>query len=89
MARSRVDINRATLQRYLDGEFGVEEQLETEAAAVEARAKASAAVRSGAYRDSIHIETDRTDRMVKRVVSDVPYALVLEARDGTLARALD
>jgi hypothetical protein len=48
----------------------------------------AAPVASGAYRDSLHIETDHTDRMVKRVVSDVgagrrggnlSYALVVEA----------
>jgi hypothetical protein len=49
----------------------------------------SAPVASGAYRDSLHIETDHTDRMVKRVVADVDYALVVEANTGNLARALD
>ena len=51
-------------------------------------ARANAPVASGAYRDSIHVETDHTDRMVKRVVADVDYALVVEAEHGTLARSL-
>jgi hypothetical protein len=44
---------------------------------------------SGAYEGSLHIVDDTTDRAVVRVVADVPYALVLEANYGILARALD
>lgn len=51
-------------------------------------AKASAPVDSGDYRDSLHIEQATTDRAVARVVADVPYALQVEAKHGTLARSL-
>ena len=52
-------------------------------------ARAAAPVASGAYRASLHLEQDTTDRAVTRVVSDVDYAMVVEARTGNLARALD
>lgn len=54
-----------------------------------ARAKATAPVATGAYRDSLHIEQATTDRAVVRVVSDSAHALVVEANTGNLARALD
>lgn len=44
---------------------------------------------SGAYEASLHIEQATTDRAVARVVADVPYAMVLEANYGILARSLD
>jgi Bacteriophage protein of unknown function (DUF646). len=41
------------------------------------------------YRDSIHIETIRTEhRIVKRVVADVFHAVFVEAKTGNLARAV-
>lgn len=88
MARSTVKVNGGTIQEYLDGKHGVEQKIGQEAAEVADRARANAPVDSGAYRDSIHVETSHTDRMVKRVVADVPYAMVVEARDGTMARSL-
>lgn len=51
-------------------------------------AQASAPVVSGNYKASLHIEQDTTDRAVARVVADVPYALIVEAETGNLARAL-
>lgn len=85
---ARVKINHRGIQEYLDGRHGVEALLEREAREVEARAKASAPIATGEYRDSIHVETDRTDRMVKRVVADAPHALIVEANTGNLARSL-
>lgn len=81
-------LNHRTIQEYLDGQHGVERVLDGLAHECEQRAKASAPVDSGAYRDSIHIETVHTDRMVKRVVADVPYAMAVEADTGNLARSL-
>lgn len=89
MANARVKLNHRGIQEYLDGKHGVEAVLEDEARKRLERAKATAPVDSGAYRDSIHIETDHTDRMVKRVVADVDYAMAVEADTGNLARALD
>lgn len=85
---SRVKINHAGIQEYLDGKHGVEGLLDSEAKKAADRAKASAPVKTGAYKDSIHVETDHTDRMVKRVVADVPYAMVVEADTGNLGRSL-
>lgn len=89
MARDgKVKLNHGTVQEILDGGNGVEAALDAEANAVLARAEAGAPVVSGGYRQSLHIETDHTDRMVKRVVADVPYAFVVEANTGNLARSL-
>jgi hypothetical protein len=88
MANARVKINHRGIQEYLDGKHGVEAVLEDEAQKRLERAKATAPVDSGAYRDSIHVETVHTDRMVKRVVADVDYAMVVEADTGNLARSL-
>lgn len=85
---ARVTINHRGIQEYLDGKHGVEAVLEREAQQSLDRAKASAPVRTGAYKDSLHIETVHTDRMVKRVVADVDYARIVEADTGNLARSL-
>lgn len=89
MARTRITINHSEIQSYLDGAHGVEAMLESAAQSALSAAQSSAPVASGTYRDSLHIETDHTDRMVKRVASDVDYAMVVEANTGNLARALD
>lgn len=85
---ARVTINHRGIQEYLDGRHGVEAVLEREAQERLARAKASAPVKTGAYRDSLHVETVHTDRMVKRVTADVDYAMLVEAKTGNLARSL-
>lgn len=89
MALAKVNLNHAEIQSYLDGEHGVEQALDAAAERAAEAARSSAPVASDAYRDSIHVETDHTDRMVKRVVADVDYALVVEANTGNMARALD
>lgn len=67
----------------------VADQLRPLAEKVLAQARATAPVDSGAYRDSLHIEEYVTDRASARVVASVPYAMVVEANTGNLARALD
>lgn len=82
---------------------GVEEMLMTDPAVKEAvrkeadrianRARATAPVVSGEYRDSIEVvETVTTDmrmnRVAARVVATAPHAGKVEAEHGTLARAL-
>ncbi len=89
MARSTVRLNSPEVQSYLDGGHGVEGLLEDAAAKVLSAAQADPHDASGAYEASLHIETVHTDRMVKRVVADVPYAMVQEARYGVLSRSLD
>ena len=89
MARAKVKWNSAAAQEYLNGEHGVAAVLEAKASRVASAAQSSAPVESGAYRNSIHVATEHTDRMVKRVLADVPYAFAVEARAGILAKALD
>lgn len=85
---SRLKLNSRTIQEYLDGAGGVDSQLHQRAESALSSAQSTAPVATGAYRDSLHIEEDHTDRLVVRVVADVPYAMIVEADHGTLARAL-
>lgn len=85
---SKLKINGAEVQAYLDGANGVSALLDSRAEEVLGRAQASAPVDTGAYRASLHIETDHTDRMVKRVVAGTDHAWVVEAKTGNLAKAI-
>lgn len=62
--------------------------LTNKADAVLSAAKSNAPVASGAYRDSLHIVQDTTDRAAVRVVAGVDYGMVVEANTGNLARSL-
>lgn len=88
MASTRVKLNSAGIQALLESS-SVRADLTDRAERVLSAAKSSAPVASGAYRDSLHIVQDTTDRAVVRVASDAPHAFVVEANTGTLARALD
>lgn len=87
MARPKVKLNSRGIAEVLRSE-GVRRELREHAERVAARARAQAPVDTGAYRDSIRVESDTTDRPVERVVSDDPAARIIEARTGNLARAL-
>ena len=87
MARTKVKM-RSSGARALLRSAPVRAALQPHAERVAAAARSTAPVDTGAYRDSIHVETATTDRAVARVVAAVPYARIVEARDGTLARAL-
>lgn len=63
--------------------------LEPYAQRVASAARASAPVDTGEYRDSIITVSATTDRAVERVVTTAPHGMVVEARTGNLARALD
>lgn len=89
MARTNVKLNSRGVQRLLDGDGGVRELLHSKAEPVLSAAQADPHDASGDYEASLHIEEARTDRLVVRVVADVPYAMVVEANYGVLARALD
>lgn len=90
MARtSGINLNSREIQSYLDGGHGVSALLHEKANAVADAARSGAPVESGAYQDSIEVVEDHTDRLVVRVVADVPYAGIVEAATGNLARALD
>lgn len=92
MPKHVVKLNHAEIGKLLraEGRYrGVRDELTRRMERVEAKAKADAPVETGAYRDSIHIEQDTTDRAVVRVVADVPHAHLVEANTGNLSRALD
>jgi hypothetical protein len=85
---SRIVINHAGMSGLLKS-AQVRALLRDKAEAVASRAKSSAPVASGEYRDSIKVESATTDRAVERVVATAPHALIVEAKTGNLARALD
>ena len=60
-----------------------------EAEQILARARSTAPVKSGAYRDGLHIveETHKT-RKAFHVLSSVDYAAAVEADTGNLARSI-
>lgn len=86
---ARVTWNSAAAQAILDGGSGTRALLRAKAQAVLAAAQAAAPVDTGAYRDGLHIEEDRTDRLVVRVVAGDRKGFILEAKSGILARSLD
>ena len=86
---SRFKLNHGGIQSYLDGGGGVSALLHGKAEAVLSAAQGDPHDDSGAYESSLHIEEAHTDRLVVRVVADVPYAHVVEANFGVLGRALD
>jgi hypothetical protein len=88
-AKVVVKLNSAGVVELLN-DPGVVDELESRMSRVESAAKAGAPVESGDYQASIHMWTERHgDRSVTHVGSDVPYAMIVEAATGNLARALD
>lgn len=81
-------LNHGGMDSLLKGSVG-HNAVEGPAEAALSAAVAGAPVETGAYRGSLHIEWDTTDRAVARVVADVNYSHVVEANTGNLARALD
>lgn len=88
MARLKVTLNSREIAKMLKSSE-VSHGLDPAANAIRDRAKATAPVRTGRYRDSIHVETETTDRVKKRIGSDVSYSMMVEAQTGNLTRALD
>lgn len=92
MAAPRVKVvtNRDAL-RQLRSEPTVAALVRSRAERVRDEARSTAPVLTGAYRDSI-VVLDRSNKKSGgrfSIGSDVPYAMVLEARTGNLARAID
>lgn len=87
MARPKIKLNSKGVRDLLLS-AGVRSAVRSEAEKAASRARASAPVDTGEYRDSIHVESDTTDRAVERVVADAPHALVVEAKTGNLARSI-
>lgn len=68
---------------------GVVSMAKKQAEEVADRARASAPVDTGAYRDSIHVERDDTPfRPLFRVIADDPKSIGVESQTGNLARAV-
>jgi hypothetical protein len=89
MARTRVVLKGAGMRALLK-DAGVVGHLEDRMDNVLAEAVANAPVDTGAYVDSLHLETvEHPTRTVVRVVADVEHALAVEATTGNLSRALD
>jgi Bacteriophage HK97-gp10, putative tail-component len=84
----KVTLNRRGIGNVLLSRT-VRDDLTDRAGRVLARAQALAPVATGAYKASLYIQQDTTDRAVVRVVAGVAYAMVVEANTGTLSRALD
>jgi type V secretory pathway adhesin AidA len=87
MASVRVKLNHRGMRDLLNSS-AARAALEGPAQSVLVRAKATAPVDTGAYRDSLHIAEDRTDRVVLRIGSNLDYATTIQANTGHLARAL-
>lgn len=89
MARRTVQLISSGMRDLLNDK-GVERDLQRRAERVASRARSTAPVDTGAYRDSITVEVSRPhDRVVARVVAKDRKSHVIEARTGNLARALD
>jgi hypothetical protein len=82
-----VDFNEQYF-RDLSRSAGVRAVVDEAAERVAARARATAPVDSGAYRDSIHTTGKLQDRYVGLVIASDEAALAIEARTGNLARAV-
>lgn len=86
----RVDLVGKGMRELL-GDPGVAVFLHERADLVAAAAKATAPVETGDYMRSIHVEEHReaSNRVVARVVAGTDHCFEVEARHGTLGRALD
>lgn len=82
------EFNDRDIQKILKGSE-VRDALRQIAEDMASRARASAPVDSGEYRDSIHVETDETPTRARaRVVASADHAAAVEAKTGNLKRAL-
>lgn len=88
MARAKVKLIHPGMQKLLEDD-GVRKELNRRAEQVAQQARLTAPVDSGEYRDSIAVREVTTDRAGARVVSTAPHGLLVEAKTGNLARALD
>lgn len=88
MARTRIKLVRPGMRELLNDEGVRRDALHPVAEQVASAARSAAPVESGAYRDSLTVWDDTTDRAAVRVGSRLSYAALIEARTGNLARAL-
>lgn len=88
MGNAKVRLISPGMQALLNDDE-VRDDLTERAEAVAAQARSTAPVASGEYRDSIEVIQDTTDRVAVRVASTAAHGLIVEAKTGNLARALD
>lgn len=88
MAKMRITLDHPSMGAMLKS-APVRAELTRRAQRSLAAAQSSAPVDTGAYKASLHIEQDTTDRAVVRVVADDPKSVFVEAQTGNLARAID
>lgn len=90
MARNnmRIEFNDAFFDELLNSP-AVRAKVDLAAQRGLAEARANAPVKSGKYRDSIHIEhVMHAHRQTTLVVADSDHAMAVEARTGNLARSM-
>ena len=87
MAGLGIKLNHAEMGKFLKSRQ-VRPPLKVIAEKTASRARGSAPVATGAYKASIDVESDTTDRAVERVVAHAPHAVAVESRTGNLKRAL-
>ena len=83
----KVKLNRSEMAKLLKSDQ-MRPPLVEIAERMASRARGSAPVDSGAYRDSIDVQSGTTDRAVERVVAHDYKASIIESRTGNLKRAL-
>jgi hypothetical protein len=88
MAGIKVTLNDRGIGALLKSD-GVRAELTKRAEQVLAQARSTAPVKTGAYRDGLHIEQDTTDRAAVRVKGGTDHDWIVEIKTGNLARALD
>jgi len=82
-------VNHANIGRLLKSQ-GAQALCDAKAEQAAAHARSIARVDSGDYRDSIKVVPSPTpNRARTEVRADISYGLAVEARDNTLARALE
>lgn len=88
MARGpKVKLDHAEMRRLLNS-AQMRPPLRDVAQKAAERARRSAPVDTGDYRDGIRVESDNTDRAVERVVAHDWKSALIESKTGNLKRAL-
>lgn len=89
---TRTKMNHSEVGKMLraEGRYrGIRDELTKRMERVLQVAQADAPVQTGAYRDSLHIVQETTDRAVVRVAGGTDHDWIVEANTGNLARSLD
>jgi hypothetical protein len=85
---AKVTLNHAGIAEMLKS-AEVRAELTNRGERLLSKARAEAPVKTGAYRDGLHLVQVTTDRAVVRVVGGTDHDVLVEAKHGILARALD